>query len=144
MADAFNLRWKLDQPYVFQNKSEDIYTLLTIEPNAQALAAAPPSPALPTHLIVVVDVSASMDYLMRYDPNAKVLGSVLTEGQSSKSVESSVPSRREVAMMVVQRLFERMGAGDSLSLVAFDDQAHILANRLPATSKTPLEMAIHR
>ena len=38
MPDAFNLRWKLDQPFVYQNRSEDIYTLVTIEPNAQALA----------------------------------------------------------------------------------------------------------
>ena len=32
MSQAFFLRWKLDQPFVYQNRSEDIYALVTIEP----------------------------------------------------------------------------------------------------------------
>src|SRR5205085_5367273 len=59
MSEAFFLRWKLDQPFVYQNRSEDIYALVTIEPNPQVLAAHNSDAVLPAHLIVLVDVSAS-------------------------------------------------------------------------------------
>src|SRR6516164_9499567 len=100
MPDAFILRWKLNQPYVLQDRSENIYTLLTIEPNPAVLGNLGSDTALLAHLIVLVDVSASMDYLIRPDPDAKIVGQVLTEGQASRSVESKVPSRREVACEV--------------------------------------------
>jgi hypothetical protein len=142
MPEAFFLRWKLNQPYVYQNKSENIYTLLTIEPNAAVLGNLGSGTALPTHLIVLVDVSASMDYLMRHDPNARVVGSVVTEGQASRSVESSVPSRREVACEVTKRLAARLGPDDRLTVVAFDDQAHVLANGVSGQQSDQLRKAI--
>src|SRR5436305_227576 len=72
MSEAFTLRWKLDRPYLEHDKPADVYSLLTIEPSAAALAAAPAS--LPTHLILLVDVSGSMDVLVRFDPKAKEVG----------------------------------------------------------------------
>jgi hypothetical protein len=144
MNDAFFLRWKVSQPYVYQNKSENIYALLTIEPNPAVLGNLGSDTALPAHLIVLVDVSASMDYLMRHDPDARVIDSVLTEGQPSRRVQSSVPSRREVACEVTQRLALRLGPQDTMTLVAFDDQAHVLANGIPARERDRLREAIQR
>jgi hypothetical protein len=144
MPEAFTLRWKLSQPYVLEDRSEGLYTLLTIEPNAAVLGGLGSDTALPAHLIVLVDVSASMDYLIRHDPDARVIGKVLTEGQASRSVESNVPSRREVACAVTQRLAGRLGNDDTLTLVAFDDQAHVLANGVPARARQQLTDAIQR
>jgi hypothetical protein len=144
MSEPFFLKWKLDQPYVHQDRSEDIYALVTIEPNPEVLSAEAAAPALPAHLIVLVDVSASMDYLIRHDPDAKVLGEVLTEGRASRSVVSNVPSRREVACAVVQRLIERLGPDDLLSVVAFDDQAHVLANSLPPAARDALRETVRQ
>jgi hypothetical protein len=144
MPDAFSLRWKLNQPYVYEDKSESIYALLTIEPNPAVLGNLGSDTALPAHLIVLVDVSASMDYLMRPDPDAKIVGEVLTEGRTARSVESKVPSRREVACEVTQRLASRLGGDDLLTLVAFDDQAHVLANGVPAGARDKLREAIHQ
>jgi hypothetical protein len=144
MPDAFTLRWKLNQPYVYQDRSENVYTLLTIEPDPAVLGGLGSDTALPAHLIVLVDVSASMDFLMRHDPDARVTGEVLTEGRSSRSVESQVPSRREVACDVTQRLANRLGNDDLLTLVAFDDQAHVLANGLPAHARDRVREAIHK
>jgi hypothetical protein len=143
MAEAFFLRCKLDQPFVFQDRSEDLHALITIEPNPAALAAATPPP-LPTHLILLVDVSGSMDYLIRPDPDAQVLGQVLTEGHSSTGVLSSVPSRREVACAVVSHVAERLHEDDLLSVVAFDSQAYVLANRLPPTARAEVREAVRR
>ncbi len=126
MPNAFTLRWKLDQPYVLPDQPGDVYALVTIEPNPTVLASADQT-VLPAHLIVVVDVSGSMDYLMRHDPKAKNMGEVLAEGQKAQSVQSDVPSRREVACAVVEKLASRLGHDDLLSVVAFDDQAHVLA-----------------
>ncbi|MCI0460768.1 MAG: VWA domain-containing protein [Gemmataceae bacterium] len=126
MPNAFTLRWKLDQPFVLPDEPGDIHALVTIEPNPTVLASADQT-VLPAHLIVVVDVSGSMDYLMRHDPNAQNVGEVLTEGQKSQSVHSDVPSRREVACAVVEKLASRLGHDDLLSVVAFDDKAHVLA-----------------
>src|SRR5439155_4966327 len=100
------------------DKPEDVHALVTIEPNPTVLASTDPT-VLPAHLIVLVDVSGSMDYLMRHDPNAQKVGEVLTEGKRSQSVKSSVPSRREVACAVVKRLAERMGGDDLLTVVGF-------------------------
>src|SRR4051794_30873337 len=129
MADAFALRWKLDRPYLEHEKPADVYTLLTIEPNPAALGPAAPAP-LPTHLILLVDVSGSMDVLVRFDPNAQKVGDMLTEGKAAQRVVSDVPSRREMACEVVQRMAERLQSGDLLTLIAFDDQAHVLARAI--------------
>jgi hypothetical protein len=126
MPDAFFLRWKLDRPFVEQNKGEEVYALVTIEPNGSVLVQSSQA-SLPAHLIILVDVSASMDILVRHDPNAKNVGDALTEGRASHKVFSDVPSRREMACTVVQKLTERMHAEDLLTLVAFDDKAHVLA-----------------
>jgi hypothetical protein len=144
MSEAFFLRWKLDQPFVYQNRSEDLYALVTIEPNPQVLATNATHPTLPAHLIVLVDVSASMDCLIRTDPNAQVLGQILTEGRASRSVVSEVPSRREVACAVVAKLAERLGPDDLLTLVAFDDQAHVLANQVSPAARELMRTAVRR
>ena len=83
------------------------------------------------HLIVVVDVSGSMNTLIRLDSEARIVGSSRIEGHSMTMVESSVPSRRMVAVNVVRSLLERMEPSDRMTLVAFDDQSHPLARRLP-------------
>src|SRR5262245_16427933 len=144
MADAFSLRWKLDQPHVLHDRSEDVHALVTIEPNTALLNAPGGAATLPAHLIVLVDVSASMDYLIRPDPHAKVLGEVLTEGRASRSVVSQVPSRREVACAVVQQLAARLTSDDRLTLVAFDDQAHVLLSAVPPTAASQVKGAVAR
>ena len=141
MPDAFTLRWKLDQPYVLHDKPEDVHALITIEPNPTVLAAGDHT-VLPTHLIVLVDVSGSMDYLMRHDPNAKKVGDIVTEGRKAQSVQSDVPSRREVACAVVNRLTEQMGGDDLLTLVAFDEQAHVLGLGIAPTATDQVRSAI--
>jgi Mg-chelatase subunit ChlD len=144
MADEpfFLLRWKLDRPYVYQGRSEDVYALLTIEPNPAALVR--PAPALPMHLIFLVDVSGSMNFLIRPDPAAQIIGPVLTEGVASTGVVSAVPSRREVACLVLNQLIEQLGPDDLLSLVAFDDQAHVLASAVPASARAQLREAVRQ
>jgi hypothetical protein len=141
MSQAFTLRWKVDQPFLFENQSEDVYSLLTIEPTNTLLSQ---GAALPAHLLVLVDVSASMDYLIRPDPNAKVLGDVVTEGQTSRHVASQVPSRREVACAVVEKLIARLDTEDRLTLIAFDDEAHVLAHQLAATSLPQVRAALNQ
>src|SRR5437899_3729475 len=121
MADAFHLRWKLDQPFLRAGRSEEIQALVTIQPNTAVFAGA--SGTLPAHLFVVVDVSGSMDYLMRHDPAATTVGQQQTEGRSAATVVSSVPSRREVSVVVVRRLIESLGADDRVTLIAFDNAA---------------------
>jgi hypothetical protein len=127
MADAFSLRWKVDRPFVPHDQSEDVHALVTIEPNAPVLSG---RASLPTHLILLVDVSGSMDFLMRHDPGAQNLGEGLIEGRASHKVVSNVPSRRETACAVVQKLAERLHAEDLLTLVAFDDKAYVLAQAM--------------
>src|SRR5262245_53196334 len=107
MPEAFSIRWKLDRPFVEQDKAEDVYALVTIEPNTTAPVSSSQL-ALPAHVIVLVDVSGSMDFLVRFDPNAQNLGDGMIEGQASQKVVSSVPSRREMACAVVQKLAERL------------------------------------
>src|SRR5437870_4387050 len=126
MPEAFTLRWNLDRPYLPPGQPEDVHSLLIIEPNAAELAAAA-GPALPVHVILLVDVSGSMDFLMRHDPAAQTVGEGLTEGRASQKVVSSVPSRREMASAVVQKLAERLNTDDLMTVVAFDDKDHVLA-----------------
>lgn len=142
MSDAFSLRWKLDRPFVEQNKSDDVQTLLSIEPNASLLSGA--GPGLPVHILVLVDVSASMDYLVRFDPDAKTVGTKLTEGRTSPKVVSKVPSRREMACSVVQKLAERLSAADLLTVVAFDDSPHVLAEGVSPSDLDSVCKAISR
>ena len=132
MSEAFHLRWKLDRPYLEQDTPGDVYALLTIEPNTSTLGAAPAAggaPAavsIPTHLILLVDVSESMDVLVRRDPKAMKVGSASAEGKAAQRVVSEVPSRREMACDVVQKMVERLAGDDMVTLIAFDDKAHIL------------------
>jgi hypothetical protein len=144
MADAFSLRWKLDQPFIHISRSEEIHALVTIEPNTAVLTDPPTGVALPAHLFVLVDVSGSMDYLMRHDPTATTVGQQFTEGKSAVSVQSEVPSRREVACLVVRRLIESLGPSDLITLVGFDDTLHVLASAVPPTNNTDLGVALHR
>ena len=125
MADAFTLKWKLDRPYLDLNTPGDVYALLTIEPNAAVIGAAP-SASIPTHLILLVDVSESMDVLVRRDPNAQRIGAGSAEGKAAQRVVSDVPSRREMAANVVQKMVERLGSEDLITLIGFDDSAHVL------------------
>src|SRR6266404_8907081 len=126
MADAFRMRWKLDRPFLEANVPGEVYTLLTIEPNASALASAPAG-TIPTHLILLVDVSESMDVLVRRDPNAQKVGAASAEGKAAQRVVSDVPSRREMACDVVQKMVERLQGDDMLTLIAFDDNPYVLA-----------------
>src|SRR5260221_445277 len=82
------------------------------------LGSAPPA-ALPTHLILLVDVSESMDVLVRRDPNAQKVGAASAEGKAAQRVVSDVPSRREMAVGVVQKMVERLHGDDLLTLIAF-------------------------
>src|SRR5436309_1385897 len=134
MSDAFNLRWKLDRPYLEADTAGDVYALLTIEPNttlgAASSSATSPMPqvaSIPTHLILLVDVSESMDVLVRRDPNAQKVGAGSAEGKAAQRVVSDVPSRREMAGDVVQKMVERLHGDDLLTLIAFDDKPHVLA-----------------
>jgi hypothetical protein len=128
MPDAFRLRWKLDRPFLEQGKPEDVYVLLTVEPDPTLAFGA--TSKLPVHLLLLVDVSGSMDFLVRHDPNAHKIGEGVTEGKAAQRVMSDVPSRREMACTVVQKLAERLGADDMISLVAFDDKAHVLLQQI--------------
>jgi hypothetical protein len=143
MPDAFTLRWKLDQPYVLHDQPEDVHALVTIEPNPTVLGAADHT-VLPAHLLVLMDVSGSMDYLIRPDPNAKKLGEIVSDGRKAQSVQSDVPSRREVACAVVGRLAERMGGDDLLTVIGFDDTAHVLAAGISPTSADQVRAAVRQ
>ncbi|MBI3823668.1 MAG: VWA domain-containing protein [Planctomycetes bacterium] len=130
MSDAFNLRWKLDRPYLEENTPGDVYALLTIEPNASTLSSSTPPVSIPTHLILLVDVSESMDVLVRRDPKAQKVGVASAEGKAAQRVVSEVPSRREMAADVVQKMVERLAGDDLLTIIAFDDQPHLLAQAI--------------
>src|SRR5207244_10594608 len=127
MSDAFVMRWKLDRPLLDADRSEDVYALLAIEPNPAALAASAAGPTIPMHLILLVDVSGSMNVLVRHDPHAQKIGEGHTEGKFAHRVVSDVPSRREMACGVVQKMVERLNADDLFTLIAFDDKASVLA-----------------
>lgn len=130
MADAFTLRWKLDRPYLEADTPGEVYALLTVEPSASVLGSAPAAAAIPTHLILLVDASESMDVLVRRDPNAQKIGAASAEGRAAQRVVSDVPSRREMAAGVVQKMVERLHGDDLLTLIAFDDAPHVLAQAL--------------
>jgi hypothetical protein len=144
MADAFVMRWKLDRPYLEAERSEDLYALLTIEPNPASMATSPPPASIPTHLILLVDVSGSMNVLVRHDPNAQKLGDGYTEGKFAHKVVSEVPSRREMACTVVQKMVERLGAEDLFTLIAFDDKAHVLCRSVSPNAMDVVWAAIQK
>ena len=143
MSDAFILRWKLDRPYLEQNTPSDVYALLTIEPNPTMLGSSPPA-TIPTHLILLVDVSESMDVLVRRDPHAQKIGATSAEGKAAQRVVSDVPSRREMAVDVVQKMVERLHGDDLLTLIAFDDQPHILAQAISPNDLDTIGNAIQK
>ncbi len=144
MADAFILRWKLDRPYLEQNTPGDVYALVTIEPNPAAVVSAPAAASIPTHLILLVDVSESMDVLVRRDPNAQKVGAASAEGKAAQRVVSDVPSRREMAAGVVQKMIERLHGDDLVTLIAFDDKAHVLAKALSPNDMDAVCSAIQK
>ena len=134
MSEEFLLECKLDQPAVLSGRSANVYSLVTIKPNAAKLGAlleTSGGASLPAHLIVIVDVSGSMNTLIEPDPHARIVGSATVEGQAMTEVVASVPSRRMVAVNVVRRMVERMEPSDRLTLVAFDQDAYPLARGLP-------------
>ncbi len=133
MAEEFLLECKLDQPAVLNGRSADVYSLVTIKPNGARLGSLLESSggaSLPAHLIVIVDVSGSMNTLIEPDPHARIVGSATVEGRTMTEVVASVPSRRMVAVNVVRRLVERMEPSDRMTLVAFDEGAYPLAKGL--------------
>lgn len=134
MAEEFILQCQLDQPAIHAGQSADLYSLVTVRPNISKIGALIESAGdvvLPAHLIVLVDVSGSMQLLIEDDPNAKVVGKSRSEAGEVTLVESTVPSRRMVAQQVVQRLAERLSPDDRLTLVGFDHEAYPLARALP-------------
>jgi len=143
MSDAFNLRWKLDRPYLEQNTPGDVYALLTIEPST-AVRGSAPAATIPTHLILLVDVSESMDVLVRRDPSAQKVGAASAEGKVAQRVVSDVPSRREMACDVVQKMVERLAGDDLLTLIAFDDQPHLLAKAVSPNNMDVVWSAIKK
>jgi Ca-activated chloride channel family protein len=147
MAEEFILESKVDQPAVLAGQAADLFVLLTIKPNPAQLGRIMDSgsdTALPAHLIVVVDVSGSMNTIIREDPNARVVGSGMAEGQTVSYIETTVPTRLVVAQGVVKRLIERMGPSDRLTLVAFDHQAYPLATGLSAAQSADLRGALEQ
>jgi Ca-activated chloride channel family protein len=147
VAEEFLLDWKVDQPAVLVGQSAELYGLVTIRPNPARLGAVlePDSrTALPAHLIVVADVSGSMQTLIRPDPEARIVGSSSSEGRPVQLVETKVPSRLEVAQSVVRRLIGRLNPGDRLTLVAFDHQAYPLTVGTLASQREELEQAAGR
>jgi hypothetical protein len=135
MSEEFILECKLDQPAILAGQSTDLYSLVTIRPNISKLGALLENTGdvqLPAHLFVVVDVSGSMASLIEVDPNLKIVGQRTVEGQTANLVQSTKPSRLEVAIKVVQRLMERMAPDDRMTLTAYDHQAYSLAVDLPA------------
>ena len=70
MAEEFLVDWKVDQPAVLSGKREELYALITIKPNIAKLGAlleSGPSKSLAAHVVVIVDVSGSMQTLIRED-----------------------------------------------------------------------------
>jgi Ca-activated chloride channel family protein len=147
MAEEFILDWKVDHPALLAGAPADVYVLVTVRPNAAVLGAllekGPDSP-LPAHLIVLVDVSGSMQEIIRPDPHARVVGTASSEGRPVDLVETRVPTRLAVAQEVVRRLIGRMNPADRLTVVAFDHQAHTLRVAVPATRKGELERAVEQ
>ncbi len=134
MAEEFIVDWKVDQPAILAGQQrEEVYALVTIRPNISVLGPLLESntaTSLPAHLVVIVDVSGSMNILIRDDPNARPVGHRTSEGRNVTVVETDVPCRSEVAQNVVRKLAERLEPSDRMTLVAFDHHAYVLASAL--------------
>jgi Ca-activated chloride channel family protein len=144
MAEEFVLECRVDQPAVLAGQGSDVYVLTTINPNPARLGTlhtVGPEQSLPAHLIVLVDVSGSMQEIIRDDPHARIIGHDTAEGQPVAIVETTVPSRLAVAQGVVKRLIDRMQPADRLTLVAFDHQAYTLLSGALASDKAPMYRA---
>jgi Ca-activated chloride channel family protein len=144
MAEEFLLDCRVDQPAVLAGQGSDVYVLTTINPNPARLGSlheVGPEQSLPAHLIVLVDVSGSMQEIIRDDPHARVIGHDTSEGQPVSIVQTSVPSRLAVAQGVVKRLIDRMKPTDRLTLVAFDHQAYPLLAATSAADKLAMYRA---
>ena len=139
MAEPFTLHSKVDRPHIESDKAEDVHVLITIEPNQAVLGQAN---SLPVHLVLLMDVSASMDLLVRFDPNAQAVGEEMTEGQHSQQVVSEVPSRREMASSVVARLVQKLQPADQITIVAYDDKSHMLAQGISTDDAEGLAFAL--
>ena len=90
MPEEFLLDCKLDQPSILAGQSADLYSLVTIRPNIPKLGALLESTGdstIPAHLIVVVDVSGSMQTLIEDDPHARVVNRGQAEGLDVTYVE---------------------------------------------------------
>ncbi|MEJ7591767.1 MAG: hypothetical protein WKF77_09475 [Planctomycetaceae bacterium] len=134
MSEEFIIECKVDQPSIRANQPASVYSLVTIRPNTAILAALMEKTSdtpLPSHLIVVVDVSGSMGCLIEDDPDARIVGESNVEGNLTTVVESSKPSRRMVATNAVRLLVERMQPDDRMTLIAFDHLEYQLADALP-------------
>ena len=108
------------------------------------LGSAPAAAAIPSHLILLVDVSESMDVLVRRDPNAQKVGAGSAEGKAAQRVVSDVPSRREMAVSVVQKMVERLHGDDLLTLIAFDDKPYVLARAISPNDMDAVWNAIQK
>ncbi len=142
MADLFALRIQLDRPFVPLGRTEDVSVLVSIDPQGDALA--PPDLPVPVHLILLVDVSGSMNVLMRRDPKAQKVGAVITEGRHTSQVITDVPSRRQMACSVVRDLVGQLGPDDWLTLIAFDHQPYILAQGLRSAETELTRVALQQ
>jgi hypothetical protein len=142
MTDPFVLRWKLDRPNIPLNRSEDVHVLLTIEPHGSGLHA--PVMPVPVHMILVVDVSGSMNILVRKDPGARTVGQRRAEGRTTSQVVSDVPSRREMACRVVRELVSKLGPDDWFTLVAFDQEPYLLAQGMSIRENEATKSALQR
>ena len=144
MPEEFLIDSRVDQPAVLAGQGGDVWVLLTVSPNPARLGELHeigPEQALPAHLLVVVDVSGSMQEIIRDDPRARVIGHDVKEGQAVDVVQTSVPSRLAVAQAVVRRLIERMKPSDRLTLVAFDHQAYTLLAGVAGSRRDELRRA---
>jgi hypothetical protein len=134
MSEEFTIDCKVDQPSIRTNHSASVYSLVTIRPNMAVLGALierSSDTPLQSHLIVIVDVSGSMECLIEDDPDARIVGQSNVEGQVAHIIESSKPSRRIVATNAVRLLVERMQPDDRMTLIAFDHVEYQLADSLP-------------
>ena len=145
--EEFLLTAKADQPNVLTTENEtELYGLFTIRPNASVLKGLleGTASALPTHIVLVLDVSGSMNTLIRDDPHAKRLGTTVVEGVRMTQVETSVPSRKRVVAEVARRIVKRLTPSDEISIVAFDHAAYELAARVRGSAPSAALDAIDR
>jgi Ca-activated chloride channel family protein len=146
-VEEFLLTAKTDQPNVLTTEAEtELYGLFTIRPNPAILKGLleGAAPSLATHIVLVLDVSGSMNTLIRHDPHARQVGSTVVEGVRMTSVETTVPTRKQVVAEVARRIVKRLGPEDAISIVAFDHSVYELAARVSGASPGPALQALDR